>query len=115
MVEREKKGRPTAMSGVGGPGEHHYQIGIYRLAIRVGPVAYVQPMHMRRLVSQNQKKKKKKTGEYFHMMLADAFGSGQKLIRQKLIRNDMLNIFTINFKLLVFTGCYQWDKKIFNF
>ena len=41
MVEREKKGRPTAMSGVGGPGEHHHQIGIYRLAIGVGPVAYV--------------------------------------------------------------------------
>ena len=45
----KKKGRPTAMSGDGGPGEHHYQIGIYHLAIGVGPVAYVQPMHMQRL------------------------------------------------------------------
>ena len=46
----ERKWRPTTTSGGGGPDEHHYQIGTYRLAIGVGPVAYVyRCRHMQRL------------------------------------------------------------------
>ena len=71
MVEREKKGRPTAMSGDGGAGEHQM---VAPVSTTTKQVFIVQLQGQGQLLTYSLC-----TCEDLHMMLADAFGSRQKL------------------------------------